>query len=258
MMTRYECALNGIALSGVSPAIYVTDIAYNAPKMENTAVSLAGRPGQRIMRRSVQSSSVTISFEIHEQDTARRNAICQQAQEWAAGGGYLTTRDRSEQRLSVICDTPPVIGSALRWTDKIKMVFTAYDFPFWEDEEPQSVTISGSSGSASLYAGGYAAPVYVTAKVVNTSNSALGSLTLTAGDTAMTLKGIALPAEKTLTIDYIDGHILRIATDGVSVLRNRTDGSSDDLRLPAGQRGQVTVSANTSVTAVFSARGLYL
>lgn len=258
MMTRYECALNGIALSGVSPAIYVTDIAYNAPKMENTAVSLAGRPGQRIMRRGVQSSSVTISFEIHEQDTARRNAICQQAQEWATGGGYLTTRDRPEQRLFVICDTPPVIGSALRWTDKIKMVFTAYDFPFWEDEEPQSVTISGTGGSASLYAGGYAAPVYVTAKVVNTSSSALGNLTLTAGDTAMTLKGIALPAGKTLVIDYDDRRILRILADGRSVLGKRTKESADDLRIEAGKAGRVSLSADASVKATFCARGLYL
>lgn len=258
MMTRYECALNGIALSDVSAAIYVTDIAYNAPKMANALVSLAGRPGQRVLRRNVQSLSVTISFEIHERSVARRNAICQQAQEWALGGGYLTTSDRPEQRLSVACDTPPVIGSALRWTDKIKMVFTAYDFPFWEDEEPQSATVAGTSGSASLYAGGYAAPVYVTAKVTNASGSVLNRLTLTAGDTAITLEGLVLPAGKTLTLDYIDGHILRITTDGVSVLRNRTDGSSDDLRLPAGRRGQVAVNANTGVTAVFSARGLYL
>lgn len=258
MMTRYECALDGIALSEVSPAVFITDIAYESPKMENAAVSLAGRPGQRILSRKTQSTSVTISFEIHEQSVARRQSICQSAQEWAMPGGYLTTSDRLDQRLFVVCDTPPVIGSTLRWTDKIKIVFTAYSLPFWEDKVPQTATVSGSSGSASLYAGGYAAPVYVTVKATNTSSTAVDDITFKAGKTKIALSGIALKTGKTLSIDYDDQHVLRIMADGVSALDKRTADSSDDLRMDAGKRGEVSVNASSAVSTIFSARGLYL
>ncbi len=256
MTTRYEAWLDKKSLSAIDPAIYIRDIAYDAPRFAMTTSSIPGRNGQRIASRHAQSTSVTIAIEIHEQDIAKRQEICQRVQAWAAKGGSLTTNDRRGQRLRVICETPPVIASALKWTQPLKITFTAYEQPFWEDEYPRSVTLNGT-GSKSMYAPGIGVLTRVEVVARNTSGSTVNALTLKAGGTTMVFSGLGLASGETLEIGYDENGLLVIRSGSTSKMKCRTADSDDDLMIETGKNETVSVS-DADVNVTFKARGLYM
>lgn len=258
MMTRYAVYLDKKGLADIDPAIYILDVSYAAPTITTTAYNIPGRDGQRITNRRADMASVQVSFEIHEQDTDRREDVCRRVQEWAMKGGILTSKNKPGKRLRVVCTDPPSLPSELRWTQALKMTFAAYDPPYWEDEYPRSATVSGTSGKASLYVGGMGALARVTATVKNQSSGTLNALTLKAGGTTMEFTSLGLAAGATLTIDYGEDMLLRIRAGNTSKMDKRTAASSDDLMIPTGQASEVSVSAGASASVMFKARGLYL
>lgn len=258
MMTRYEAWLNKKSLSAIDPAIYIRDIAYDATRFATTMSDKTGRDGQRVLDRHARSTSVVITIEIHEQDVARRQDVCSRVQAWAMHGGKLTTNDKRGQQLNVICDNPPVITSALKWTQTLKITFTAYEQPFWEDEYPRSVTLNGSNVTKSLYVPGIGAMTRVTADVKNVSGGVLNALTLKAGGSTFSFAGLALASGDALTVDYDENGLLRIRVGGVSKMHCRTAESDDDLLIETGKMHEMSVIAGGDVNAVFEARGLYL
>ena len=258
MVTRYEAWLNKKSLSAIDPAIYILDIAYGETRMATTLIDKSARNGQMVTDRRAQSTSVTITFEIHEQDVARRREVCGRVQAWAMGGGVLTTNDRRGQRLNVICDAPPSVGSALKWTQALKVTFTAYEQPFWEDEYPRSVTMSGSNAKKSLYAPGFGAVARVWAEVKNTSGKAIDALTIKAGGTTFEFAGLGLAAGQTLEVLYDESGMLVIRAGGVSKMAKRTATSNDELAVKTGETSEFSVQADGDVSAVFKVRGLYL
>lgn len=258
MVTRYEAWLNKKSLSAIDPAVYILDIAYGAPRFAMTASDIPGRNGQRVTDRHAQSTSVVITFEIHEQDVARRQDICRRVQVWAMQGGMLTTNDRRGQRLSVICDDPPTIDSALKWTKALKMTFGAYEQPFWEDEHPRAVTLSGASASASLYVPGFGAMARVEAEVRNTSSRVINALTLKAGGTTFHFAGLGLSAGETLKIGYDENGLLTIRAGDASKMSCRTAASDDDMMIRTGAAETVSIQADASASVTFKTRGLYL
>lgn len=258
MRTRYEAFLNKKSLSAIDPAIYILDIAYDAPRFSMETNAIPGRDGLRVSDRHAQSTSVTIKFEIHDQDIARRQDICRRVQGWAMQGGILTTNDRRGQRLNVICESLPSIDSALRWTKSLSVMLTAYEQPFWEDEQSRRVSISGASGSASLYAPGFGALTRVEADVKNNSSSTINALTLKAGATTFDFTGLSLAPGGTLRIGYDENGLLSIRAGEESKMSSRTSASDDDLMIRTGRAETVSVTAGGSVSAVFHARGLYL
>ena len=258
MMTRYEAWLDKKGLSAIDPSVYILDIAYSAPRMMTNAVDIAGRNGQRVISRLARNTSVVITLEIHEQDTARRQDVCRRVQAWAMGGGILTVNDRPGQRLCVICDSPPEISSALKWTQPLKVTLTAYEQPFWEDEYPRSVTLNGTSDRKTLYVPGIGAETRTEVKVSNTSSMPLDALTIKAGGTTMEFEGLSLGAGEMLEIDYDEHALLRIRAGGVSKMSCRTAASDDELLLKTGKASEVSVQADGPVSALIRTRGLYL
>lgn len=258
MMTRYEAWLDKKSLSVIDPSIYILDIAYASPRFLTDTSDIPGRNGRRVSGRYARTTSVVITIEIHEHDTARRQEVCRRVQAWAMKGGMLTTNDRRGQRLRVICDSPPDIASALKWTQPIKMTMTAYEQPFWEDEYPRTATLTGTSDSASLYVPGIGAQTRVEASVRNASGGTIEALTLAAGGTTMKFKGLALANGETLEIGYDENDLLTIHVGGTSKMSCRTGDSDDDLMADTGAHVALSVSAGADVSATFRARGLYL
>ena len=257
MMTRYACALDGIALNSISDAIFITDIAENAPRVRRTTMEYPTRDGLRVLRENRQSIGVTVTFEIHEQSVTRRKGICQQVQSWAQPGGFLTINDRPEQRLRVRCDTLPLVGSSLRWTQALSIIFTAYLIPYWEDETETVVTLNGNT-SQNINVPGTAGETRVRATMKNTGTAAITNARITAGDTFMAFDGIQLPAGGALTIGYDEPGRLLLRVGETSIYARRTPESSDDLLLASGQVSAVSVSANGTTQTTVGARGLYL
>ena len=251
MMTRYACRLNGIDLSSIDPAIYVLDVSTVSPVRDLATTPLAGRNGQRITKRTTNSLSVEVKFEIHEQNTVRRALIAEKVTEWAILGGILTTNDRPERRLHVICETLPNF-SALRWTNSLTATFTAFEIPFWESEYPQNVMIDGN-GEAQMFAD----DSRVWASVTNAGTDAITTVDLTAGQTALHFSGLALSSGSSLEVGTDEHGVFYARIGSESVLSKRTAESSDELRLEAGKFGKLSVSTNGKAKTRFGVRGYY-
>lgn len=256
MITRYSVALNGVQLDALDDAIIITDIQYAAPSREVVSSRFAGGNGSLYERTRTNSASVIVQAEIHEHDTERRQQICEAVQAWAMQGGKLTTGDKPGRFLDVACETPPMIDSALKWTGKISMVFTAFSVPFWQDVNQLRANIS-CNGSTGLYAPGNASDAVVDVLLTNSGASAITRVDLTVGDTELHFLGLSVGAGQTLEIGRENG-IMFARVDGSSVLDKRTAQSDDDLTIkPFGVR---TLSVNTDGTAstVFKVRGMWL
>lgn len=256
MRSRYLAALDGVELSAIAPEIIVTDITHNAPVREVRASDIAGRNGKLYTRTVTSSTGVTVSFEIHTPDVRRRAAIMEDVQRWAMPGGVLTTSDRPDRVLSVVCESLPTIGSAQKWTGISSIGFVAYAVPFWEDETPRRVSITGN-GSKTLFVPGFAAPASVEATVKNTGSGAISTVTLTAGDTSMSFSGISLAAGQTMTLAHDARGLLTARIGGTSVLDKRTAASRDELELEPGKNAALSVTTNGTSSTTFEVRGRY-
>lgn len=254
MISRYEAVLNGQALGDISADILVLDIQYSAPAIKNEVYSVAKRQGVRIYRRYVEKISCVISFEIHTYDTVERQKICNAVQQWAGRGGVLQTNDREGQRLRCVCDTFPVIPSAQKWTEPLSVTFSAYSLPFWEEVVPSVLSLSGTSGSGSLWLPGCMDGVPVEVDI--TAGGALTTLNLTANGRTLTLSGISVSSGQTIKIAYDDEMIQSIKVGSTSLLNKRS--GADDLLADCGVSNSFSFSSNASVTVDFKVRGLWV
>ena len=249
---RYTVWLNSLSLADVNPAIYITDIAYQAQALRYTTNKLLGRDGSYAGKESLDSNMVSVSFMLRIYDTAQRQQALQDIVRWAIGGGWLATSDRPGQRLRVKATRLPGITSVMRWTDTLTLEFTAYDQPYWQDVTPQTATAQ-SQGSASLYNPGVR-PAMVEATI--TAGDTLTSVTVTCGDTTIDLTGISLSSGDTVVISYTeDHHLLQIKKGTTSLLDKRTAASSDDL---IAQPGYNTVTCSAGASCQFRVKGVWV
>lgn len=252
MITRYDCALNGTLLSSLSDSIHVTDLT-ELPPVQRVATVPTARHGLRLLRRVRESLTVRISLIIHEYDPAVRRSIAQTVYAWAEKGGVLTVSDRPGQQLHVACASLPAM-SALSWLDEMTLSFTAWETPFWEDRQRTAVT---TADSAALLLPGTADDVPVSCAAVNLGDAPLTHLTLTAGDTCITLEGLSVAPGNSVEVIAGDAP-LQIRCGEESLLHLRSGASHDLLTADCGRETAVSVAADQPVSAVFSARGRYL
>ena len=254
MTSRYEVFLNETSLSSINPNIYVLDVNYIAPKTNVSTYNVAKRNGARIRRVSTDTIGVTISFEIHSYNIAKRQRICGLVSRWAKNGGILEINDRPGQRLRCICEVKPTIESARNWTDPVTMTFMAYQLPFWEEKEYAVKTFdAGTSGSGSLFVPGNVDGAMIEADIQ--TNASLSSITLTANGKTMTLSGLSVGAGNTIKIEYDDQLIQSIKVGSTSILDKRT--GADDLIANCGEINSLSFSSSASVTVTYKVRGLW-
>ena len=259
MITRYRAWMDGHPLDEIDAAVCILDIQESAPAVDVQTQAPARGDGVRVMRRSRTGVSVTISLAIREQDVARRKEIAGRINAWAQGA-YLSVNDRPGQRLGVVLTTPLAVTSALKWTDTLRMTFTAYESPWWEETFASSAVMgAGTAGSLvlPLPGDGFPVPVEVTA----TAQSPTSMLELRCGDTRIRLEGLGLGGKEVLRIHYTGGvqHIDITGSDGKvrGVLAARTTDSDDDLLATAGKPTAVSYTASGTVQVAFLGRGRF-
>ena len=255
MMTRYRVALDDRQLDTVASGIIIRDIAYTAPAEQHAASALSARNGMHVQNTTFGTSSVTVSFEIHEADVKKRQDVCRKIQAWAARGGWLTTNDKAGLRLRVRCSTLPAINSAMRWTERLSMVFTAYEQPLWEDVYPTRVVSKESGAPKMLYVDGTADRTVVDVVVENTGDEEINSLSVFADSSYIELQNLTLAAGAKLEIGHDENDLLFIRADGVSHMNKRTAESSDDLVILCGVNTAVSFICEGEAKATFTARG---
>ena len=255
MITRYRAWMDGEGLHDVDPAVIITDIRESKPEENIVTAGNGYRDGQRVLYRHREALSVTIRFMIREYDVARRKGILSRVLAWAHDG-WLQINDRPEQRLRVVCEDMPAITSALKWTEELSVVFTAYAVPYWQETHAVSVSGSGQSGTVHLAPLGDM-PCCLEANISNTGSGTLNILTLTAGNRSFAFSGLGLASGKTLTIRYAeDTGLLRMEIEWESVMNKRTAASADDLLLYPGSN-TITFTADQQISGIFKARGLW-
>lgn len=249
-MTRHQVWLNGRALHSMNPAIRITDVQELPPVQFVSALQRASGDGMHLLRQARQSLSVEVRFVIREYATEKRMAALQQVLTWAQPGGILTLGDRPRQRLLVTAAQLPTLQSALRWTEELSLLFTAYHGPYWEDAFPTSFT----PGTLRLPGNGPAASVdfrWLTlgGSVQFCAETPLSRLCL----------NLSCAENQELLLTHLNG-IPLLTLNGQDVLACRTPDSSDDLLLPCGTACTVRITANGQPAegCTLSARGRWL
>ena len=250
MVTRYDATMDGKALSAISDKILVMDIAESAPSIDTHTASRPSGAGSFVLGSRRESLAVTISFAVRAYSTEERKRILSDVAAWCEGE-YLSVSDRPGQRLRVVCDTPPSILSAMRWTETISVMFVAYVSPYWEAQEPLSASVEGETGSVSLTPSGNAQDCVLEADITNTGTGTLGTVMMTVWGKTMRFDGLGIAPGGVLSMRLKDG----ILTYPSACL---TEESQDEIRLQQKITNVITYAADQPVSAVFYAREVYL
>lgn len=151
MKTHFSCQMNGIELGDIDERIAVVDIAEESPALALSTSGNAKYDGTRLIRRTRQHLTVEITLAILERDPARRSEIADKVAAWCQDG-YLTVSYRPGQRLRCALAALPGMGSALKWAQELTIRYTAFDWPWWEDELPVVARISqaGQAGGSGV------------------------------------------------------------------------------------------------------------
>lgn len=255
MISRYAVWLNDVSLEEIDPSIYVADISYTAASPEFSTLRLAATDGRYSSKGDyIKEAKISVSFEVHEYRTERRQEIVQNVAIWASKGGWLKTSDRMSQRIYVKLTRLPAVVSAMRWTDNLSVEFTAFDFPFWVDEYPTEITLA-RNGSGSLFVPGMRS---TPAELTVTATAAVSRVEVHAGDSKLILDGISMVSGDVVNVSYTDDHhILEIKQGNTSLLNKRTAASDDDLIVSPGTNA-VSFTADGNATCVLSVKGVYV
>lgn len=254
MISRYEVTLNGVALSSISADILILDVKYANSSYKRNTYSVAKRNGVRVRRSYMEKSSVTVEFAIRAYDIRERQTVRDAVIKWAKDGGILQTNDREWQRLRCVCDSFPAITSVQKWTETLKIVFSAYVLPFWEECFPTTLELNGTSESGTLWVPGNADGALIEAEIK--ANAALTDVTLTANGVSLVLSELDVASGQKIIISYDDDLIQSIKVGNTSLLDKRS--GADDLTANSGEMNDLSFSANADATVTFKVRGLWL
>lgn len=249
-----EIYINGVGLSALDSRIRIAAIAENAAKLTQNTAELP-RGGTWVGDTKRSSLDIVASVGLFAPKHNERTELMNKVLSWANGGKELRLSYRQHQRLICRLSRLPQFQTD-NWASDVDLTFTAYGCPFFEDEYPIAATLTGTSENGSLQLPGNADGAIVDCLVSNTSGGAVDTLRVECNDMKLEFAGLNLPSGKTLTISHDEFGILSVKTsDGLGKLSCR---SGDDLLAAKAGGNTVRLTADRSVTAKFSARGLWL
>ena len=256
MTTRYRISVGGVQMDTLDDNLLILDISYGAPEKEKKQYTTANLDGYDRGEEKILRRTVTVTFELHEYDIAKRNALCQKVNSWAAAGGTLITNDREGQRLqNVACEEQIDIGSVRDWTKPLSLVFSTTYNPHWVSNTEVTRTLVGKNVSGTMTLDGNTGSSLV--KVTATAQAAVTSFKATVGDCTLELTGLSVANGQTIVVDYVRNRYLRIRANGSSVMAKLKPESSDNLRAECGKTTGIGIVADGKVSAVFTARGCW-
>lgn len=251
MGRHVEAWMDGEALSAQGP-FTLQQVREDVPTVDVDGEARPGRDGQRMIRKRRTKLSVALTVMIHEvHDLQARVRYTERLARWAQGR-VLELSSRPERRLHVCCTGEPALGDARNYAEEVRVEFTAYEVPYWEDKYPATLSLSGSEASGRLYVPG-TVPAPVCA-AIRPAAGTLTSLTLEAGTRRIELMGMSIASGQELRFERDAYDVLAIRCGGVSQLSHRSAASDDDLFVEPG-RADVRLTANVACKATVTARG---
>lgn len=254
----YLVTLDDYAMTDVSKFVRILDVIELQHKRTTNTQARLGAPGSVVTRDHIDSRQVRVQFTLLTSDPVERTAALSAISAWAMRGEYLKISDRPGQQLRVVCTDAPLTMSKRKWTEACEVIFTAFDQPFWEDVTPMQSVVTLMDGTLSIFPPGNVRQVPLTISVTPQVET-LTSLTIAANGAEIAFSGLAVPAGKTLAIDYVEGFLTAkwTADDGAVVpcLKYRT--GPEFIPLNTLQQNDVTIKADVTVRIIVSARGWY-
>lgn len=264
MLLRFDAmsgGQNGAKFSDIAPEVILLDIIEDPVTMDIKTEPYARGHGQIVSRHARTALTVNLSFVIRTQDIERRTQVCGLVAKWAASVRKLAINTRPGKVLEGKFYTMPTVGSSLQWTQEMQLVFTAYDVPYWQDENTSVSTFISKGDTVKVNCECTADHVPLELMITNdTSKPITEVLIVVAGTYKMHLTGlnlVSLPAEggfveeHSLVIEAKDGHTTRIyVTDeeNTSMLHTRTADSVDVLTAITTEPTQVYFWADQNAT----------
>jgi len=250
MPRHIDVWVDGVALSTIGPVL-VRQVYEDPPTLEISNGERPGRYGQRRLMVKRQSLQVAVECQIRElRDLAARSRTAEALYRWA-NGSKLQLSNHPGRHLNCYLSAEPALGEARDYASTIRMEWTADEVPYWEDDLPEQLTISGAQSSGTLMVQGTVlSPVSLTV----TAGGALTTFSVTAGGSTVSLTGLSIPQGGVLTFerDALDNLMIR---SGETVLLNkRSADSADDLMAGPGPT-PVSYTANASCEVQFTSRG---
>lgn len=255
-------SLNGVPLTSAESLAVVQQVEEVTPEMDLDTAD-AHRPiGSTLLRRKRKAKEIKIGVIIGNlYDLELRAQAADAIRAWAQDG-ILEVSYRPEQRLRVKAGRVAALGQVREWTQMIEISLVAYALPYWESKTAVSTTLNlataGGTQSGTITPDGTAdfAPCAVT--ITNVSNATIHTITVTVGDRSIVLENLELSAGAQLVLSHNDDMVYTITSGGVSKNDARTPDSDDELLVVPGQSNAISITADQAVSAVFSARGLWL
>lgn len=256
MIGRYRASLGGVQMDSLVENLLILDVQYSPLKYSRQMSEYANQDGFTVSHEGLPQRTVTIVFELHIYNIAKRNAACQKINEWAAAGGVLRINDREGQYLQVGCEQFAEIQSAKEWTRPLTLTFGTRENPYWMSDEQKTVTLAGKTAKSTILMDGNVSDAKVS--VTATAQAAVTSFLAVVGDTQIKLTGLSVATGQKIVIDYMDGKYLRIRAGGKDVMAKMVPADSSDLLLaPCGKRTQISFTASAKMNVAFSARGVW-
>ena len=213
--------------------------------------------GSRITNSSwnMVEAKVTFAINIPKWEPDARAEAFDAACAWAQRKGWLMLTGAPGRRLYVNEVVLPDRGDLWDWTKDYTIGFQAYDVPFWQDTEPETVvTDTISKGNVSIAVPGHVNTV-LDATFQNKRGKTINKLAITADGNKFTFTDLGLGGSDTLTISHGTNGILQIKIGSTSILAKRT--GADDLILRPGNR-TVTIDAERAGKLTLMAAGRYV
>jgi len=253
MILSRRASLGGVQLDELHDAIVIRGIDPGVPSESVSSAARMGGWGSRMTAQHWDTLEAHVSYAINvpNTDMALRREIFDQVNTWAMKKGWLVFNTMEGRRLRVDKVILPNSGDLWDWTAEFQITFRAYNIPFWQNREADTVTgKTAASGSLELVVGGNM-PTVLAAEFENKSGKEISHFEITANDSRIELNDIALGGNETLSISHGNDGILRIKAGSRNVYSKYT--GDDDLYIDPGQ---VSISYSASRAGILTARAV--
>ena len=131
---------DGVDIKSVA-SVRIEDVRVSPIQYAPLARSRATSPGSDFVRNRAGTRTVTITFALLKQDRVARQAALDAISAWAKTDKEykLELPGHPDRYLMAVCTAKPEPSLRQWWESKLRIVFTCFDDPFWNDKQEKSV-----------------------------------------------------------------------------------------------------------------------
>ena len=173
----------GVSLESIAP-VKIEDIRISPVQLNATNRPRPISPGSDFVRIHSGTRTVSIMFALLTMDMNTRQRQLMDINKWALSyeEAPLTLPNYQNMHLNCICTATPEPSTRQWWESKLRLVFTAYDDPFWVSNWEKSV-----SCGTEFFVGGDAPPLM---QIRHTFSSSASNVSYSDGSRTMTFSTI--------------------------------------------------------------------